>query len=82
VWCMTNIDPEYMRVLADDVQHTVDNGYEFGPENVVATLRAAADEIDRLRTLIEDAPHSNWCATTDNRRVYEFPPCNCWKAQL
>lgn len=41
---------------------------------------AAADEVDRLLAVIGNAPHSNWCATEDSRRVYEFPSCDCWKA--
>lgn len=43
---MSEMTPEQMRTLADDVQHTVDNGYEFAPENVVAALRTAADQLE------------------------------------
>lgn len=38
-------------------------------------FRAAADALEK-------APHSPGCATTDSRRVYEFPPCDCWKSNL
>lgn len=41
-------------------------------------LRAAADEVDRLRAVIEDAPHPIECkrGNSGNLRV----PCTCWKA--
>ncbi|MGU3409131.1 hypothetical protein ACLBWP_03405 [Microbacterium sp. M1A1_1b] len=51
--------PEQYRVLADDVQHTVDNGYEFAPERVVAALRAAADQLQAIgNARTEDMPLS------------------------
>jgi hypothetical protein len=39
-------------------------------------------ELEAARQILADAPHSNGCATKDGRRVYEFPPCDCWKAGL
>lgn len=46
--------PDYLRVLADDVLHTVEHGYEFAPENVVVALRAAADQLEAVRQVVID----------------------------
>jgi hypothetical protein len=49
---------------------------------VADLLAAVTDERDDARKMLADAPHSNGCATKDGSRVYEFPPCDCWKAKL
>lgn len=44
-----------------------------------SALFAAATEIDRLRAVIENAPHMESC-----RRFYLSPPsakCTCWKTE-
>lgn len=40
---------------------------------------AAADEVDRLRAVIENAPHAGWCRTS-YPHTYPNANCNCWKA--
>lgn len=52
---MTAPTPEQLRALADDVQHTVDNGYELAPENVVAALRTAAEQLEAVQEMCADA---------------------------
>jgi hypothetical protein len=74
------VDTDALRVLADDVRHTVDNGYEFAPENVVVALRAAADEVDRLREFISELPHADDCHWGAVMNYDELYPCTCWKA--
>lgn len=48
--------------------------------DAVDGLRAAADELDRLRAVIEDAPHD----FDDGLGCWGAPgqpePCTCWKA--
>jgi hypothetical protein len=41
-------------------------------------LRTAADEVDRLRAVIENAPHG-WDCTFGRRGQWRVP-CTCWKA--
>lgn len=46
---------------------------------------AAADEVDRLRAVIENAPHSYDCERVDRDGYQEpsddpFVTCTCWKA--
>lgn len=65
---MTASTPEQMRALADDVQHTVDNGYEFAPENVVDALRTAADQLEAVRTQVTN--YAGW---------YEYSPEDSWR---
>lgn len=39
------------------------------------------DEIDRLRAVIESAPHAEDCRSLEPRiDLSGFPPCTCWKA--
>lgn len=85
---MTALTPEQMRVLAaqheeaqrfeDDVPFEVRDA--TGP-----TLRAAADEVDRLRSVIENAPHAADCrAQFHGGDRYgnggDISYCICWKA--
>lgn len=103
---MTNttdpVDTDALRRLAYDVEHGWDT--ETGP-----SLRAAADELDRLRGLftaedafsrarigraddardrlravIENAPHAEWCASSPDLRIPSDPmgKCDCWKADV
>jgi hypothetical protein len=68
----TSPNTEQMRVLA----------YKLRGNTVVAddsktALRAAADELDRLRVVIAEAPHGWGCKFAGP----EWPfPCTCWKA--
>jgi len=39
------------------------------------------NEVDRLRKVIEDAPHEDWCAIEDQDPATNRPDhCDCWKA--
>ncbi|MDK8171726.1 hypothetical protein QP735_04205 [Curtobacterium citreum] len=54
--------------------------------DVARALGAAADEVDRLRAVIEKAPHDTGCATPAEQLlgVPRDPeqPCTCWKAEV
>jgi hypothetical protein len=46
---------------------------------------AAADELDRLRIVLTDAPHDTWCASHDwgnDNHPGDARPCDCWKADV
>jgi hypothetical protein len=44
-------------------------------------LRRSANEIDRLRSVIENAPHASWCGWLNaDRPAEESAACTCWKA--
>lgn len=44
-------------------------------EAFIVGFGAAAAEVDRLRAVIENAPHSAICDS------YEAKPCTCWKSR-
>lgn len=66
-----------MRALAKRIE-----GYHSWNDEAEAAdaLRAAADEVDRLRAVIENAPHGYPCAVTQQLRGDH--PCTCWKADV
>jgi hypothetical protein len=68
---MTAPTPEQMRALA--VTHFPDAGRR--ERELMAALRTAADELDRLRKKMRDAPHHRNCDLIASRG-----PCICWKA--
>jgi hypothetical protein len=70
---MTAPTPEQMRALAEDVQHTVDNGYEFAPENVVAALRTAADQLEAVQKVLDD-PLRRWIDVARIMRTADTAP--------
>lgn len=43
-------------------------------------LNDAADELERLRLAIENAPHENTRSTPCNAALFECAGCTCWKA--
>jgi hypothetical protein len=57
------------------------NGYAVGYSHAEGKCCAAADELDRLRALIEKAPHDQQCAyrLPITMRIPE-DKCTCWKA--
>lgn len=72
--------PTQMRSLASDLDavdmalpKTSGHGVHimFGAD----ALRAAADEVDRLRAVIENAPHQLDCSSETHAGH-----CDCWKA--
>lgn len=84
---MTNPTPEQMRTLADTAANlTVDNDWDATVlAEVMTALRAAADEVDRLRAVIENAPHAADCrAQFHGGDRYgnggDVRYCICWKA--
>jgi hypothetical protein len=46
--------------------------------STIRDANAAADEVDRLRKVIEDAPHAHACQINWTSRENEV--CDCWKA--
>lgn len=71
---MTNITPQQMRELADDV-------IEGRTTSLVTSLalRDAADEAERWRGVIENAPHQLDC-NTEPGGIGDPSICTCWKA--
>jgi hypothetical protein len=77
--------PDQLRALAEDASaaalasstHPVDRVQSC---RYAAALRAAADEVDRLRAVIENAPHENTRANPCNAALFESATCTCWKA--
>jgi len=70
------VDTDALRRLAQSAEHGWDT--ETGP-----SLRAAANEVDRLRIVLTDAPHDTWCASHDwgnDNHPGDARPCDCWKA--
>lgn len=69
--------PKEMRALAE-IGPAMETGEYYNVDSWIqdatSALRAAADEVDRLRTVVENAPHESWCPTRN------FKPCTCWKA--
>lgn len=78
---MTAPTPEQMRDIADGVDACdhIGDVDALMPE-VTAALRAAADEVDRLRAVIENAPH--WPSCVHYAATWQTigDPCTCWKA--
>lgn len=76
---MTAPTPEQLRGMAEALDG---EARMFRPEDVVIErqsadmLRAAADKVDRLRAVIENAPHTGLCQW--NRDW----PCTCWKVDV
>lgn len=72
---MTAPTPEQMRALARELE----GGHWAGAADTraAAALRAAADEIDRLREMIEETPHMPACSSLSPRVGFA---CDCWKA--
>lgn len=71
----TPITPDQYRTLADEFERT--RGRHPLPVElaVQSALRAAADEVDRLRAVIENARHGWDCTDPDGGSF-----CTCWKA--
>lgn len=70
---LTAPTPEHLRALAEDLRLS-------GLRQSSATVRAAADEVDRLRTLIKrNAPHGPDCHLYLTWYERERR-CTCWKA--
>lgn len=79
--------PEQMRTLGDRAQQWSDRaGIKHKPGQTLAefaaALRAAADEVDRLRTVIENAPHAPKCVQYAAAWQTIGEPCTCWKADV
>lgn len=83
---MTSPTPEQMRALAAKMLATADWVRDEMPdlaeemEDGTIALRAAADEVDRLRAVIENAPHVPAC--NSNFGTPGRWPCTCWKADV
>lgn len=77
------VDTDALRAWAVDARDIATGGGS-GPNllNVCADkLTAAADEVDRLRAVIENAPHDVECNEGNVWRDGSFMTCTCWKAE-
>ncbi|WP_416394205.1 MULTISPECIES: hypothetical protein [unclassified Curtobacterium] len=75
------VDSDALRKLAaqcNDNNYNADNGWLLG--SAADALDVAADELDRLRLAIENAPHENTRSTPCNAALFETAGCTCWKA--
>lgn len=73
---MTAIVPEQMRALADG---------DWRGTGAGVALRGAADEVDRLRAAVGNAPHDDICwlrEDPDNGVLPVHRKCTCWKADV
>lgn len=76
--------PEQMRALAGQLESNADAHQEpAGTERrrAAAALRAAADELDRLRYLIKSQQHDDLCAVWHINGGTDDDGCTCWKAE-
>lgn len=76
------VDTDALRESAVDADHIAGWFRDRGNEEERAVLghcrdgmTAAADEVDRLRAVIGNVPHSAICDS------YEAKPCTCWKSR-
>jgi len=84
---MTATFPEQLRALAAQMESNADAHQESVSterRRAAAALRAAADQLDAVSTVIEKAPHDVGCATPAES-LLGAPrdperPCTCWKA--
>ncbi|MCS6570313.1 hypothetical protein NYQ35_16020 [Curtobacterium flaccumfaciens pv. flaccumfaciens] len=67
------VDTDRLRELADDDE-------ALGYPEAAAVERAAADEVDRLRTLIATQQHDDLCAVWTLNGGTSDDGCTCWKA--
>ncbi|WIA95781.1 hypothetical protein [Curtobacterium sp. MCBA15_004] len=95
---MTATTPDQMREMADRGEEIGGLLEDYSWEdvsghppatinNMVTVLRTAADQLDRLRAVIEDAPHEDTCNTQDWRYGdYHGEdlsrPCDCYRAKF
>lgn len=70
-------EPQQYRVLAVQYERTLGKHPLAVETATVASLRDAADEIDRLRDAIENASHTTKC---QNQQRWHGDRCTCWKA--
>lgn len=76
--------PEQMRALAAQNDAQIAKRLPRTREHRIAkhnaaALRAAADEVDRLRAVIANAPHESHCSI---HPAFGYTPnCTCWKAK-
>lgn len=87
---MSRVTPHELRALAnrtwtDSSQHRPVYPLEHSLQRTATALRAAADQIERLESAIDAAPHDG----ANNRKfcssLWRYPdqhadPCDCWKA--
>jgi len=51
-------------------------------DGYTAARGAATDEVDRLRGVLENAPHDDRCPSAQNEPGLHFTDeCTCWKAE-
>lgn len=80
---MTAPTPEQLRVLADGRRTWPFHIY--WDDAMMHALRAAADEVDRFCTVIENAPHGDECwlrEDSDDGVLPGYRKCTCWKADV
>lgn len=79
------VDTDALRMTASDLRET--GGWHPWRDDAQARknwelIDAAADEVDRLRAVIEKAPHRIECNKGNVWRDGSTMPCTCWKADV
>lgn len=73
------VDTDALRKIAaecNENNYNLDNGWLLGSAG--DALDTAADEVDRLRAVVEDAPHDRYCGLERAQQGTNY--CTCWKA--
>ncbi|PZE66910.1 hypothetical protein DEI83_06270 [Curtobacterium sp. MCBD17_021] len=80
-------DPVHTDALRKSVNFEADSDTAFarGVMLLQRAVIASADELDRVRSVIANAPHDNHCPVSDRGAyfgtTYPYAPrCTCWKA--
>lgn len=86
---MDSPGPAQFRLLADVHEGNQRRGNAVQPwilESTIIALRTAADKLDAVRALIENAPHGEECDSkgwvVDGGWGVDESHCDCWKADV